>query len=81
VRSDPAFHGFVLEVTQQMLEAIVAKPAPSSEELQILAQLQLWRGDRDAAIQALERAIETGGPAAAGLRRSLAELRAGGASR
>lgn len=76
IRAHPAFRSFTLEMTQQMHDALLALPAPTMQQLEILAQLQVWRGERDAAIATLERAIAVGGASAGGARRSLAQLRA-----
>ena len=77
IRAHPVFRRFGHEVTQQMYDVLVAAPAPTLQQLEILAQLQIWRGERDAAIATLERAVAVGGASAGGARRSLAELRGG----
>jgi len=77
VQDDPRFRAFAQEITAQSIAALRALPDPGPEQLAILAQLHVWRGEREEASQVLERIVASGDPAAAeAARRSLAELRA-----
>jgi hypothetical protein len=77
LRRDPRFEALVRELTEGMVAPLLAHPNPTAAELQMLAQLHLWRGESDAAEKALERVARGRGPEAAGARATLRALRAG----
>jgi hypothetical protein len=81
VGRDPRMRRYVRELTGAMVAMLAARPAPRTEELQILAQLHLWRGERRKAEAVLERAAAQEGPGAAVARDALAALRARRAGR
>jgi hypothetical protein len=77
LRGDPRFQSLVRELTESMVGPLLARPQLTSAELQLLAQLHLWRGETAAAERALERIAQGRGPAAASARATLRALRAG----
>jgi hypothetical protein len=75
VRDDPRFQAVVRDMAGWWVERLSVVPAPTQLELRTLAVAHLARGERDAAIAALERAIARGGPLDARLRGELELVR------
>jgi tetratricopeptide (TPR) repeat protein len=76
IRDDPRFRSLVREMAGWWVERLSATPDPTQIELRTLALAHLARGERQAAIDALERAVRRGGPLDARLRDELAQVRA-----
>ena len=75
LRSDPRFGALLREIAGSWIERIEARPHPTQLELRALAQAYFLRGERGAAIEALERALAVGGPVDDLIRNDLAMLR------
>ncbi len=75
VRNQPAFREIAVELAGDMVAVLEKNPQPTQSDLQLLAQVELWRGDEAAAAAALERALAQDGPAADEIRASLRALR------
>ena len=76
IRADPRFAALVREMAGWWVDRLSATADPTQIELRTLAAAHLARGERAAAIEALERALARGGPLDARLRDELAQLRA-----
>lgn len=61
VRSDPRFQRLLQQIAQDWLDRYLAIASPSELELRLIAQAQIVMGDLDAAIRAIESAIEHDG--------------------
>ncbi|MDJ0864602.1 MAG: hypothetical protein QNK03_00745 [Myxococcota bacterium] len=72
---DPRFRALIREIAGWWVTQLQAKPAPTQIELRTLAIAHLARNDRERAIRALERAIETGGPLDDRLEQDLEQVR------
>ncbi len=64
------------EIAGSWVERIGARPDPTQIELRSLAHAHYARGEREAAIEALERALAKGGPIDALIRDEIAQIRA-----
>ena len=74
LREEPAFRALLIEMAGVWVDRVEAMPAPSQTELEILAQAHLLRGETGAALRALERGLERGGPLDDTLRAEHAEI-------
>jgi hypothetical protein len=75
LRRDPRYGALLYEMAGSWIPRIEARPDPSQLELRVLAQARFTRGERDAAIAALERALAVGGPIDDVIRDDLSKLR------
>jgi len=80
IRSEPAFRALVAEVAGRWIERARERGAATQAELRFLGLAHAERGERDAAIDALERAQAAGGPLSPEVARELAALRAEGSA-
>jgi len=62
MRDDPRFRALVSEIAAVWIERGRTLDDPTQQELQMLAHAHYVRGERDAAIAALRRALALGGP-------------------
>jgi hypothetical protein len=76
LRGDPRFESLVREIATSWVGRMEALPDPTQIELRTLAMAHLARGERDAAIENLERALAKGGPIDARIRDEIAQIRA-----
>jgi hypothetical protein len=76
LRSDPRFQALLVEVADEQLAYLARNDTPSQLELHLAALAHLVRGDTAAAVGALERALEVGGPIDEQIRRDLDAVRA-----
>jgi hypothetical protein len=72
---DPRFRALLVEFADGMLAHLGRSESPSQLELHVMALAHEVRGDTDAAVRALERALAVGGPIDARIERDLAALR------
>jgi hypothetical protein len=76
LRSDPRFQALLVEIADEQLAYLAGNPSPSQLELHLASLAHLVRGDTEAAVRALERALEVGGPIDETIRRDLDAVRA-----
>jgi tetratricopeptide (TPR) repeat protein len=62
IRDDPAFRALVREVAGRWIERATARGVSTQAELRFLGLAHAARGELDAAVAALERALAVGGP-------------------
>ena len=75
LRSDPRFRALLYEIAGSSVARLEARPNPTQLELRSLAHAHYTRGEREAAIDALERALAAGGPFDSLIRGEIAQLR------
>ena len=63
IRGDPGFQALLREVAQEWLDRLGKVASPIQLELRLIAQAHIVVEDYEAALAALERAVEIGGPA------------------
>jgi hypothetical protein len=78
LQGDPRFQALVREIAGWWVAQLSTLDDPTQLELRTLAVAHLARGDRAAAIVALERALAHGGPIDDRIRAELAEIRRAG---
>jgi hypothetical protein len=76
LRDDPRFKSLIREIATWWIDRMQAKPDPTQIELRTLAMAQFARGERDAAIETLERALAKGGPIDDRIRDEMSQIRA-----
>ncbi len=76
LREDPRYQRLLQETADERLALYLRNPDPSQPELLAIAIAYRAKGDLDRAIDALERALEVGGPAEERVRAELRELTA-----
>jgi hypothetical protein len=72
---DPRFRALLVEIADGLLAHLGRNESPSQLELHVMALAHEVRGDTDAAVRTLERALAVGGPIDAQIERDLAALR------
>jgi hypothetical protein len=75
LRQDPRYLALIYEMAEAWIDRISARTDPTQSELRSLAYAHVVRGERDAAIDALERARVAGGPMDDEIRDALSQLR------
>lgn len=76
LRGDPRFTSLIREIATWWVERMQAKSDPTQLELRTLAMAQLARGERDAALDTLARALAKGGPIDDRIRDEMSQIRA-----
>ena len=76
LRGDPRFTALVREIAASWVARTEAMSDPTQIELRTLAMAHVALGERDVAIQVLERALARGGPIDARIRDEIEQLRA-----
>ena len=76
IRDDARFRALVRDIAGWWVDHVSAIPNPTQIELRTLAAAQLARGDREAALASLGRALARGGPLDARLREEIEQVRA-----
>ena len=62
IQDDAAFQALKREMAREWVDRVEVRPSPSQVELRAAAQGYVVLGDLDAAVRAIERALEVGGP-------------------
>jgi hypothetical protein len=62
IQDDAAFQALKREMAREWVDRVEVRPSPSQVELRAAAQGYVVLGELDAAVRAIERALEVGGP-------------------